>query len=178
MCTNLVIGKTAQLSNYFPSNFSKISARNIPFEHFKEEKLNTVYILFAEQRTFLQERESFFTDINVDYTLKVIDFFKERSKRVVVYSTAELWNNYEGAVSVEMPYNYVYSPYVKSKEILCNFLNEHRHSYQNVRIVYPFNFNSPWRKNGFLFAKIFNSILTLSPTTIGDINFYRDLIHP
>ena len=45
-------------------------------------------------------------------------------------------------------------------------------------IVYPFNFNSPYRKDGFLFKKIFNSLIHGEKIIVGNIDFKRDLIHP
>ncbi len=50
--------------------------------------------------------------------------------------------------------------------------------YKNVHIIYPFNFNSPYRKSGFLFSKIFNSLINKTTNHIGNINFERDVIHP
>jgi nucleoside-diphosphate-sugar epimerase len=175
---NLIIGKTAQLNFYFPDNYLRISSRNINFNEFADRKFDCVYILFAEQRTFLNEKECFFTDINVDYTLKVVNFFKEISNKVVIYSTSELWNDYEGEIEIIMPFKYNYSPYIKSKEILSTIINENKNLYKNVYIIYPFNFNSPWRKEGFLFFKIFNCILNKEKISIGDINMQRDIIHP
>jgi hypothetical protein len=103
---NLIIGNTSQLSYFFPENYEKISSRNINYNFYKNKKLDSVYILFAEQRTFLKEDESFFSKINVDYTLEVVDFFKDIADKVTVYSTSELWNDYENEVDVEMPFKY------------------------------------------------------------------------
>jgi nucleoside-diphosphate-sugar epimerase len=175
---SLIIGNTSQLCNYFPSNYHSISSRNINIDDIKNNKYDTIYILFAEQRTFLNEKESFYTDVNFNYTIKLIDSLKNYSNRIIVYSTSELWNDYEGKVSVNMQYKYNYTPYIKSKEILCNYINEHKEKYLNVNIVYPFNFNSPFRKEGFLFSKIFNSIIDKKKCEVGDLNFNRDIIHP
>lgn len=175
---NLVIGSTAQLSNYFPFDYERVSSRNIDFSCIKKNKYNNVFILFAEQRTFLNEKEDFFTKVNVDETLKVVDEIKNYVNKIVLYSTSELWNNCEGPISIRDKFNYVYSPYIKSKEIMCEKINEKKENYQNVKILYPFNFNSPYRKNGFLFNKIFNSILNKEKILVGDLNFSRDIIHP
>lgn len=175
---NLIIGNTAQLNYYFPSDYSRISSRNLNFNDFKNKKFDSVYILFAEQRTFLKEGEEFFIKTNVDYTLKVIDFFKEISNKVIVYSTSELWNDYEGEIDVNLNFKYNYSPYIKSKEILSYRINNSKEMYENVHIIYPFNFNSPFRKEGFLFYKIFNSVLNRQKETIGDVDMMRDVIHP
>ena len=175
---SLIIGDTAQLSYYFPITYDRISSRNIDHKFIIERNYDNVYILFGEQRTFLNESDDFFIDVNVNKTLKLINEIKDHVKRIVVYSTSELWNNYETQVFVCNKYNYNYTPYIKSKEILCNLINENRHNYQNVFIVYPFNFNSPYRKSGFLFSKIFESITKKNINKIGDINFERDLIHP
>ena len=175
---NLIIGKTSQLNFYFPESYIRVSSRNIDFNEFANKKFDSVYILFAEQRTFLNEKESFFTDINVDYTLKIINFFKEISNKVVVYSTSELWNDYEGAVDISLPFKYNYTPYLKSKEILSSIINENKNLYKNINIIYPFNFNSPYRKEGFLFFKIFNSIFYKKKISIGNVEILRDITHP
>lgn len=174
---NLIIGDTSQLSNYFPSNYDRISSRNIDFDKIRKNEYNKIYILFAEQRTYLNESESFFYEVNVKYTLSVIDKIKDHCNNVVIYSTSELWNDYEGAVSIELDYKFNYSPYIKSKEILCNIINSNKNYYSNVNIIYPFNFNSPWRKGDFLFAKIFDSLISRKKITTGNLNFYRDLTH-
>ena len=175
---NLIIGNTSQLSHYFPLDYDRISSRNIDFKSIIKKKYDSVYILFAEQRTFLNEEETFFKKINVDYTLNVIDNLKDYCNRIVVYSTSELWNNYDGEVSISDRFNYDYTPYIKSKEILSNYLNGNKNKYSNVHIVYPFNFNSPFRKEGFLFSKIFDSIINGNKNIVGNLDFQRDLIHP
>ena len=50
--------------------------------------------------------------------------------------------------------------------------------YEKVIVLYPFNFNSIYRKEGFLFSKIFDSIINEKKITIGNTYFYRELIHP
>jgi GDP-D-mannose dehydratase len=175
---SLIIGNTSQLSHYFPDDFKKISSRNIDFDNVCSVNYDKVFLLFAEQRTFLNESDEFFMKTNFDYTLEVINKFKDISNKVVIYSTSELWNKYDGCVSLNDKYNYNYSPYIKSKEILCNHINNNRDIYHNIIIIYPFNFNSIHRKEGFLFGKIFDSILNDKKISIGDINFDRDLTHP
>lgn len=175
---SLIIGNTSQLNHYFPNEFDRISSRNIDFTKIKKNNYDSIYLLFAEQRTFLNETESFFLDINFDFTLKVIDELKNYCNRIIIYSTSELWNNYSGEVSLEMSYQYNYSPYIKSKELLCNYINENREKYNNVVIIYPFNFNSIYRKNGYLFFKVFDSLINKNKNFIGDININRDIIHP
>lgn len=173
---SLIIGETSQLSHFFPSGYDRISSRNIDFNSIA--KYDKIYITFAEQRTFLNETEKFFTDINVDYTLEVINKIKHLCNRVVVFSTSELWNDYEGPVSLDLKFKYNYSPYIKSKEILSEQILSNRHLYPNVDIIYPFNFNSPYRKDGFLFSKIFKSIINKEKISVGDLDFNRDIIHP
>jgi nucleoside-diphosphate-sugar epimerase len=175
---NLVIGNTSQLSHYFPEDYEKISSRNLNFNKIKEKKYNGIYLLFAEQRTFLNETLEFFKEVNFNYTLKVIDELKDVCNKIVIYSTSELWNKYDGCVSVNDPYNYNPTPYITSKEHLCDYINKDRKKYNNVVIVYPFNFNSVYRKEGFLFGKIFKSLLNNEKISIGNVDFDRDLIHP
>ena len=172
---NLVIGNTSQLSSYFPEDYIKISSRNIDYELYKNLFFDRIYICFAEQRTFIENNESNFIKVNVDYTSEVIDFFSSRCKNIIVYSTSELWNNCLGSVSLDMNYDYNYSPYIKSKDILSKKINENK---RNIILLYPFNFNSIYRKSGFLFSKIFESIINEKEIEIGDTYFYRDIIHP
>lgn len=175
---NLVIGDTSQLAHYFPDSYEKISSRNIDYSKYYDKKYNSVYICFAEQRTFIEDDDKLFDGVNLAYTLEVINLFKNISDRVVIYSTSELWNNVEGSININTPFNYNYSPYIKSKERITNFIKDYRKYNQNVIIMYPFNFNTPYRKEGFLFNKIFNSIIKKKKIEIGDTNFNRDLIHP
>jgi len=178
MGNNLIIGDSSQLSHYFPSNYDKISSRNINYKNIREQNYDRIFLLFAEQRTFLNETELFYNSINVDYTLEVIDNLKDYCNKIVIYSTSELWNNCQGKVSINYDHNYFYSPYVKSKKILCDIINNNRIKYKNVIIVYPFNFNTPYRQKGFLFEKIFDSLINKKINRVGNINFYRDMIHP
>lgn len=176
---NLVIGYTSQLSHYFPKNdHDFVSSRNIDYDIINERKYERIYLLFAEQRTFLNNSEDLFINVNVNYTLEVIDKLKDNCGKIIIYSTSELWNNYNEGITINMEFNYNYSPYIRSKEILCNLINSNRNKYNNVIIIYPFNFNSPHRSSGFLFTKIFDSIINKTKIEIGNVDFYRDLIHP
>lgn len=175
---NLIVGNTSQLSHYFPDDYERISSRNINYVHYYNKKYDNVYLCFAEQRTFIEDDINIFDDINFKYTIEVINFFKPISNRIVVYSTSELWNNIDGKINLNNPHNYNYTPYIKSKEKLTNFIEDQRKYNQNVIILYPFNFNTPYRKNGFLFNKIFDSIINKKKIEIGNIDFNRDLIHP
>lgn len=178
MSNNLIIGNTSQLSFYFPNDFEKVSSRDIDFEKLCSKNYDRVFLLFAEQRTFLNESDDFFIKTNFYYTVDVINKFKDISNKIIIYSTSELWNKYNRCISISDEYDYNYSPYIKSKEILCNYINNNRQAFPNVIIIYPFNFNSIHRKKGFLFGKIFDSLLNNKKVSIGDIDFDRDLTHP
>lgn len=173
---NLIIGETSQLSYYFPKDYMRISSRNINFNDFKYKTFDSVYLCFAEQRTFIQNDLKLFMDTNVTYTLKVIDFFAKISNRVVVYSTYDLWNKYAGGINLDFKFNCNISNYNLSKRIMVEEIKKLK--YDNIIIIYPFNFNSLYRKEGFLFSKIFDSIINNTIISIGDTYFYRDLIHP
>ena len=62
---NLVIGSTSQLSNYFPPNYEKISSRDIDFDKIRKKTYESIYLLFAEQRTFINESLDFFNKTNI-----------------------------------------------------------------------------------------------------------------
>lgn len=168
---NLVIGNTSQLAQYFPTDMVKISSRNIPSDIF-ESTWNSVYLCFAEQKTYKNNDDSFYK-INVDYTKSIIKQIK--ANHIIYFSTAELWNNCNGAISLDTPIKYHYSDYISSKEKITTYLKTH---YSNVRIMYPFNFNSIYRMPPFLFGKIIDSIRFKTKIEIGDTYFYRDIIHP
>ena len=190
MTDSLVIGNTSQLSYYFPEDYEKISSRNINFNNFEKKYYSRIFLCFGEQRTFIENIEKIFIDINVDYTLNVINFFKDHCDKIIIYSTSELWNNCEGGIDLNTNFNYNYSPYIKSKEILTRQILDNK-NYKNVIILYTFNFNSIYRtyqninnnfsirkEQKFLFNKIFESIISKKQIQIGDTYFYRDLIHP
>ena len=169
---NLVIGNTSQLSYYFPDYYEKISSRDI---FFTEELYDRVYICFAEQRTYIQDNRDIFLNTNIDYTLKIIDHFSKYSNKIIIYGTSELWNNCNGTIDITTPYNYKSTNYIDSKKIMIEKIKD---KYEKVIVLYPFNFNSIYRKEGFLFSKIFDSIINEKKITIGNTYFYRELIHP
>lgn len=176
---NLVIGDTSQLASYFPPEYEKISSRSIDFRKFEERVFNRVFICFAEQRTFLEGNSNLFQETNITWTIKVAEFFSARSRDVLLYGTSELWNGYEGAIGIGDPFKYYPTPYISSKERMMFHLAERRkRDLTNLIVLHPFNFNSPRRKPGFLFSKIFHSLLNKTPIEIGDTYFYRDLVHP
>lgn len=176
---NLIIGNTSQLSFFFPKeNSDFISSRNIDFVSIKKNKYDKIFITFAEQRTFLNDDLDFFTSVNVDYTLDVINQLYDITNKFIIYSTSELWNNNEGPITLNTEFNYDYSHYIKSKEILCNTIINDEKLRKKVIIIYPFNFNSTFRKEGFLFSKIYDSIKNNKKVFLGNVDFERDLIHP
>jgi len=180
--TNLVVGDSSQLSKYFPENgYEKISSRDVLHnDSIKNKRWNRVFLCFGENRTFIENEnsEDNFIKVNVEYTKSLINYFKDISFRIIVYGTSELWNNIEGGINIDQPYDYNYSPYIKSKELLCNEITQSRTNFGNVIILHPVNFNSVYRKGNFLFGKIFDSIINKKKIEIGDTYFYRDLIHP
>jgi|LakMenEpi03Aug12_release.lakeMendotaPanAssembly.Ray.scaffolds.fasta_scaffold517969_1 nucleoside-diphosphate-sugar epimerase len=179
---DLVIGNSSQLFQYFKEykeNILGISSRNIDFDQIRNNRYDNVFLAFAEQRTFLNEDVEFFNKTNVEYTLNIINNIKYNSKKIVVYLTSELWNQYEGGIDISMPFIHNNTPYIKSKEILKKEIDIIREKEGiNIQIIYPFNFSSPYRKEGFLFSKMLDVILNKNKITVGDLNFYRDIITP
>ena len=175
---NLVIGNTSQLGISFPEDYVKISSRNIDIS--KIRGYDVVYITFAEQRTFNKElTEKDFIDVNVFFTSEIIEAIYKSNSKIIVYGTFELWNGHNGPVTLKTPIKYNYSPYIKSKEILYKLLleNKSKGEWKNVFIIHPTNFNSTNRKKGFLFSKIFDSIINKTKIEVGDLDIERDLIH-
>jgi len=174
---NLVIGNTSQVARYFPREESEfISSRNIDVELIKSKKWKRIYLCSAEQRTFMKTAE--FDEYNAIETINLIDQIKDSCDNLIVYSTAELWNKVHGEINLNMEHKFNPSPYIISKKNLTDKLKSNKEKYSNVIILYPFNFNSTYRNPGFLFGKIFDSILNRKKIQIGNTYFYRELLHP
>ena len=173
---NLVIGNTSQLSMYFPEEYVKISSRNIDKSFIQNKMWNRIFLCFGESRKFIKD-EHLHNKINFDYTTKLIDFLLPHANKIVVYSTCELWNKCSGPIDLETPFNFFETNYIKSKFKLTNHILNSEVS-NKVIIIFPFNFNSIYRSQNFLFGKIFNSIINKTKIEIGNTYFNRDIIHP
>ena len=173
---NLVIGNTSQLSYFFPENYIKISSRNIDFNFLKENEWNEVYLCFGESRKYLPDTSEY-DKVNYELTKKIIEILNDKSEKIVVYSTCELWNKYSGSIEVSYSFDFYQTPYLDSKYKISKFVIENR-SLKNTILLYPFNFNSVYRTKDFLFGKIFDSIINKKRISIGNTYFYRDIIHP
>lgn len=177
---NLIIGNTSQLSHYFPDDYIKISSRKIDFNYLKNNKWDSVYITFAEQKIY---------DQNIDYitpnylnTLKIIKHLLQNSNKIVCYTSCELWSNLSGPISISTEPNFnLKNEYAISKLLLLNKIKELRKAnnlYQKVIFIHPFYFNSIHRTEYFLFGKIFKSIINKEKIKVGNLNFSRDMVHP
>lgn len=175
---DLIIGNTSQLINYFDVNQTDlVSSRNyIP----TDKNYQTVILTFAEQRTYLDLPLDEYIKTNVEYTFELSKKLSEKNEKVVLFGSSELWNNYNGPISLDLPFDYQYSHYAFSKQKLVEKVKEEQDNgkMKNVFFVHPFNFNSPYRKQGFLFAKIFDSLINKKKIEVGNINIFRDIIHP
>lgn len=175
---NIVIGNTSQLYNYFKeydNNLIGISSRNIDISIFKKMHFDSAFILFGEARTFIDGDLRFYANTNVDYTLKVINLIKSFVNKIIVYSTSEIWNKLNGPINLDSPKINTNSPYIQSKLLMEEALMSID---SDVRIVYPFNFNSPYRKQNFLYSKFLDVILNQNKINIGNIDINRDIVHP
>jgi hypothetical protein len=179
---NLIIGNTCQLARYFPQDYIQISSRNIDIDYIKSKKWKTVYLCFAEQRTYLANEnddniKKLFWDTNYTKVKTLIDSIQSNVEKIVYYSTAELWNNKTGPIDISMSFDFHHNYYTESKASISEIL-KNKNNYPKVIIAYPFNFNSVYRKGDYLFAKIFRSIIEKNKVIIGDTFFYRDILHP
>ena len=179
---SLVIGKTSQLSQYFPNEFVKISSRNLNLDELSKQRWGTVFLCFAEQRTYLanskeESVENLFWNINKNLVEEVIQCLTNVSDKIIYYSTAELWNKCNGEICLDLPFDFHSNHYTNSKCAVTREL-QNKEKYPKVSIAYPFNFNSTHRGDQYLFGKVFKSILTGEKITVGDIDYYRELLHP
>lgn len=174
---NLVIGNTSQLSKYFPKDYVKLSSRNIDKKFIQNKIWDRIFLCFGESRKFITD-EKLYDEVNFEYTISLINDILPFSKKIVVYSTCELWNKHTGQIGLNTPFDFYKTNYTKSKFKLTKYLLENKKKYHNVILIYPFNFNSTYRNQNFLFGKIFNSIVNEEKIEIGNTYFYRDIIHP
>lgn len=176
---DLVIGSSSQLAQYFPDDYVKISSRNIDFNYLKENQWDSVYITFAEQRIY--EKNIDYITPNYFNTLKIIRHLLQNSKKIVCYTSCELWKGCDGVVSLDVePIFNLKNEYAISKLLLLNKIKELRELnklYKKVIFIHPFYFNSTFRSKYFLFGKIFKSIVNKENISVGNLNFDRDMVH-
>jgi hypothetical protein len=173
---NLIIGDTSQLSYYLPNDYVRISSRDINYDSLTDKNWDRVFLCFGESRKYIKDTK-LYDEINFYLTLEIIDKLKDYAKSFVLYSTCELWNQYDGAIDMSMTFNFYPSPYLHSKYKISKYIMEND-EYYNVFVMFPFNFNSTYRTTNFLFGKIFDSIINKKTIEIGDTYFYRDIVHP
>jgi GDP-D-mannose dehydratase len=168
----LLIGSTSQLSNYFPNTYKKISSRNIDSKVF-DERYNEVHLPFG--LNIKGKSQSEYDEINYYYTFDLIKDLIKISDKIIVYSTCELWSQHNGSIDINTEFRFHEDDYILSKFKITDKIK----SLNNKKIitVYPFNFNSTYRSQDFLFGKIFQSIINKKEITIGDTEYYRDLLH-
>jgi len=177
---NLVIGDTSQQSYYYPSDYKKISSRSVDLEFLQRNQFDSVYITFAEQRIY--ESQIDYITPNFKYTLEIINNLLDSSNKIVIFTSCEMWSNLSGMIDLETAPNFnISNEYTISKLLLLNEIKRLRKvdsRYNKVMIIHPFYFNSVHRSKYFLFGKIFNSIIHNEKIEVGNLDFYRDMIHP
>lgn len=170
---DLIIGDTSQVAQYMPSEIVRVSSRNVPEEVF-EKKWRKVYLCFAEQRT-IHARDSNFRDdfesVNVRLTLDLVK--KIAADSIVYFSTVELWNRHDGAIDLKVPFDFDENYYTASKFKATKALQQ----IENVRVLYPFNFNSRHRSSDFLLGKVFKALMNEEKTRVETLNLNRDILH-
>lgn len=168
----LLIGSTSQISNYFSDSYTKINSRKISSEIF-DNKYDEVHLPFG--LNIKGRSQSEYDEVNYYYTLDLLKDLLKISDKIVVYSTCELWSDHCGPIDINTDFKFHENEYILSKSKLTNKIK----SLNNNKIitVYPFNFNSTYRSDDFLFGKIFQSIINKKKITIGDTKYYRDLLH-
>lgn len=180
---SLIIGSSSQLAHYFPPEFERISSdiirKNLPLP-LRKEFYDRVYITIVEHRLHEVTNPDEYIRVNTINTMKLVNFFKDKANAVIVYGSCELWNMYHGPIDLTLGFKYdpysAYTNYCISKHKLVQEV--HKLNSDNIFILHPFNFNSPYRKSQFLFSKIYDSIINRKKIEIGDTYFYRDLVHP
>ena len=176
---DLVIGNTSQQSYYYPEDYIKISSRNIDLEYISQKKINSVYITFAEQRIY--ESGIDYITPNFKYTLEIAERLLDNSDRIIIFTSCELWSKKSGIININTEPDFdITNSYTLSKFLLLNEIKRLRiidKRYKKIVLLHPFYFNSVYRSKYFLFGKIFDSILNKKQIEVGNLNFYRDMVH-
>lgn len=176
---NIVIGSTSQQSHYYPECFQRVSSRNFDPNIFNSGSLDTVVLAFAEQGVRSPGRD--FIGTNLTYTVDIVRRAVKVSRRVIVFTSCDIWSNCTGVICPETPVNYPNdNMYAVSKALLLSEIKRLRTTdpdYGRVVMVHPFYFNSIHRDKYFLFGKIFDSIIFGKKIRVGNLNFYRDILH-
>jgi len=179
MSMNLVIGNTSQQSYYYPSDYKRISSRDIDKDWLKSNKFDSVFITFAEQRIY--DKGVDYLTPNFLYTIDIINSLIDNCNRIIVFTSCELWSNLTGTISTTTPFNFdINNQYTVSKMLLSNEINRLREvdsKYNKVKLLHPFYFNSVYRSKYFLFGKIFDSVINKTKIEVGNLDFYRDMVH-
>ncbi len=174
---SLVIGKNAQLAHYLENkNIVKVSARNFDMS-LLNKSWDKIYLLFAEQRTYYANNKNYkqeFYDVNYYLTKKIVD--NASCNKIVYLSTTELWNNVSGPITINTAHDFIQNYYTDSKMMITNYIKKNFNP-EDAIILYPYNFNSTYRKSGFLFYKIFDSIINNKKIELGHIDINRELMH-
>lgn len=168
----LIVGNKSQISNYFPESYLRVSSKEIPHWVFSLD-YDEVHLPFGINIKGLSKKE--YMDINYYKMLDVALYFSKISKKVIVYSTCELWSNCTGGIDIETPFNFIEDPYTTSKYEMTEKIKSWGR--KNIKIVYPFNFNSTYRSKDFLFGKVFHSIINKEKIEIGNTYYNRDILH-
>jgi GDP-D-mannose dehydratase len=92
-----------------------------------------------------------------------------------------LWSNSVGTISVDDKFDFdPNNGYTVSKMLLVDEIKRLRKiddKYNKVKLLHPFYFNSVYRSKYFLFGKIFDSIINKKMIEVGNLDFYRDMVH-
>lgn len=171
--SDLIIGQSAQVSRYMDPNTNRVCARSIPDSVFRKT-WDRVYLCFAEQRTKFAENKDYkqlFFETNVKKTTGLIGRIK--AKKIIVFSTTELWNNLSGPIDISTPFDFKENYYTDSKYELTKYCQQFEH----IAIAYPFNFNSTYRSADFLFGKVFSALKERKHTSVFSLNLQRELLH-
>lgn len=176
---SIVIGNTSQQSHYYPDDFLRVSSRNLDTRIFDSDPFDTVVLAFAEQG--VRDAGVDYLGTNLTYTMDILRHAVKVSRRVLVFTSCDIWSNCTGIIRPNTPVNYPNDNlYAVSKAMLFSEIKRLRDTdpdYDRVVVVHPFYFNSIWRDEYFLFGRIFKSITSRRKIRVGNLNFYRDMVH-
>ena len=182
--SNLIIGSTSQISAFLPADYVRVSSRNLNIDTLKI-KWNKVYITFAKQNVF-DKTDADFSEVNTYYTLDIVKELLDYSDSIFIFTTCEMFNDRSGLIythtspSFRLKDNDNYNNYIISKYLLYKLVTWNRKKdkrWNKVRIIHPFSFESSRKSNYFLFGKISESIINKKRIHVGNLDFYRDMVH-
>jgi len=172
---NLLIGSNSQLAFYLRQADDILLSLNEAI--LNKSNFKKMYLLAAEQRTFMNLSYENFREVNVVKTLEFVENQIDNCEKIYLFFTGEFWNNCEGPVNLQTPFNYKPNNYIDSKYELYELIELYFQKDERIVKIFPFNFNSTKRNPKTFMGKVFQTLTERIPNNFLNLDFNRDICH-